>query len=94
MNQAQFEAQLDSDLTLDLNARMVATCQRLCMDSYSDRPSLNEPESYCLDNCASKYLTSQKLALKEVEIMMKKYQHENKIMEQPEKPKRKRFGIF
>merc|ERR1712117_547474 len=100
------QERLDEELSLDIAQRMQSTCYRFCTENVyngkSDQKSIRSDsklkvdEKTCLDNCAFKYLTSQKHALEYVnkitqENMMK--QQENEAVQNIE-TKKKRWGLF
>merc|ERR1712061_607965 len=70
------QERLDEELSLDIAQRMQSTCYRFCTENVyngkTDKSSIHSDhklkvdEKNCLDNCAFKYLTSQKHALEYV----------------------------
>ena len=69
----QADALLETELTIDLQLRMNATCSKICNDTIHERKSvddkkenekyLNQAEQRCLDVCTWKYMTAQKSTL-------------------------------
>merc|ERR1712228_114574 len=103
------QEKLDEELSLDIAQRMQSTCYRFCTENvYNGKSSqasihsdskLKVGEKTCLDNCAFKYLTSQKHALEYVnkitqENMLKQQESMDAAATvQQDQPKRKKlFG--
>merc|ERR1712050_642607 len=108
MDVVREQERLDEELSLDIAQRMQSTCYRFCTENVyngkTDKNSIHSDnklrvdEKNCLDNCAFKYLTSQKHALEYVNKItqenMLKQQQEHQEPVQNNETKKKKWGLF
>merc|ERR1712117_93013 len=102
------QERLDEELSLDIAQRMQSTCYRFCTENiyngktniksiHSDN-KLKVDEKNCLDNCAFKYLTSQKHALEYVNKItqenMLKQQENEAVNIREQQSRKKKWGLF